>query len=245
MTNIKKFTIFGERCTGTNYLENLILKNFEVELTWKYGFKHFFGFLNDKLKDSDDTLFICITRNIHDWMNSLFINPHHLNDNVKLSIDNFCNNQIYSIPSSWICKGFYGHKWSVLGEDRNIYSEERYKNIFEMRHIKHKFLIDDLPKRVKNYIFIKYEDLVNNFDFVMNKIKNKGLKVIDKVTFPININKYKNEDTEYIPKKYSKISNDIILKNKKFNKHYENISNDIILKNKNFNNHYEKILNYL
>ena len=38
---IKKFTIYGERCSGTNYLENLILVNFDVNLTWEYGWKHF------------------------------------------------------------------------------------------------------------------------------------------------------------------------------------------------------------
>ena len=41
---IKNFTIFGERCSGTNYVQQLILKNFDTEITWKYGWKHFFGF---------------------------------------------------------------------------------------------------------------------------------------------------------------------------------------------------------
>jgi hypothetical protein len=30
---ITKFTIYGERCSGTNYLEELILINFDVTLT--------------------------------------------------------------------------------------------------------------------------------------------------------------------------------------------------------------------
>ena len=48
---IKKFTIYGERCSGTNYLQNLVNDNFEIELTWEYGWKHFFGFQDDKLKN--------------------------------------------------------------------------------------------------------------------------------------------------------------------------------------------------
>ena len=46
---ITKVTIYGERCSGTTYLENIITKNFNVEITWDYGWKHFFGF-NDLVK---------------------------------------------------------------------------------------------------------------------------------------------------------------------------------------------------
>ena len=41
---LKKVTIYGERCSGTNYLENLLLLNFDIEIVWDYGSKHFFGF---------------------------------------------------------------------------------------------------------------------------------------------------------------------------------------------------------
>ena len=57
---ITKFTIFGPRCSGTTYLENCITKNFDITLTWEYGWKHFFGFNN--LDNSQDTLFIGIIR---------------------------------------------------------------------------------------------------------------------------------------------------------------------------------------
>lgn len=38
---IKKVTIYGERCSGTNYLEELLTENFDVTLVWDYGWKHF------------------------------------------------------------------------------------------------------------------------------------------------------------------------------------------------------------
>ena len=60
--SIPRYTIYGERCSGTNYLQDVIERNFDVELTWEYGFKHFFGFQEEQLKKSDDTLFICIIR---------------------------------------------------------------------------------------------------------------------------------------------------------------------------------------
>ena len=47
---VKYFTIYGERCSGTNFIERAIVKNFEIELTWKYDYKHFFGFHEFKEK---------------------------------------------------------------------------------------------------------------------------------------------------------------------------------------------------
>ena len=68
---LRKYTIYGERCSGTNYLENIMDLNFDVEITWEFGWKHFFGFHDEVLRNhSDDTLFICIIRDPVDWFNS-------------------------------------------------------------------------------------------------------------------------------------------------------------------------------
>lgn len=79
--NIEKVQIFGERCSGTNYLQNLLLKNFDVSVTWECGFKHFFGFDEDKYNDK--ILFICIVRNPVDWINILYIKKWHLPNDLK------------------------------------------------------------------------------------------------------------------------------------------------------------------
>ena len=55
---IENYTIYGERCSGTNFLVRLMEQNFDnYKVTWDYGNKHFFGFHEDKLKESDNTLF--------------------------------------------------------------------------------------------------------------------------------------------------------------------------------------------
>ena len=100
---IKKFTIYGERCSGTNYLKNLILANFDVNLTWEYGWKHFFGFNEIESKDTNDVLFICIVRNLPDWINSFFREKHHMqikykkNMSNKEKLDEFLNKEFFSI----------------------------------------------------------------------------------------------------------------------------------------------------
>ena len=99
----------------------------------------------------------------------------------------FLNKEFYSIYDD-INDPRYN---TEIMEDRHIYTGERYKNVFELRHIKHKYLLEDLPNKVKNYIFIKYEDLINNFETTMNLIKNKGLSIKDNIEFPLNTNLYK------------------------------------------------------
>jgi hypothetical protein len=176
---ITKVTIYGERCSGTNYLEELIKLNFNITITWEYGWKHFFGF-ND-LKNSDETLFIGIVRNPYDWLNSFYREQHHLPSSFK-NIDTFLNGEFYSINNDK----------SEIMVDRNMYTKQRYKNIFDMRYSKIKFLKDKMPLLVKNYIFISYESLLTEFNSTMNKIKNKGL-IIKNINFPLNVDYYRKD----------------------------------------------------
>jgi len=215
---ITKFTIFGERCSGTNYLEKLIILNFDIDMTSEYGWKHFLGF--KELKNSDDILFICIVREISAWMNSFFRTPHHiplylnkyLNRRKPVQIDIFLNKEFWSAHNI----GRYNGGGSEIMEDRNIYTGQRYKNIFELRHTKLRYLIEDVPKKVKHYIFIKYEDLLFNFENTMNKIREKGLYIRSVTKFPENIKKETRPYRRAIP-------DTLILKNPRLNVYYEKI----------------------
>ena len=216
---LKNFTIYGERCSGTNYLENVIKLNFDARLTWKYGWKHFFGFQDDALKNSDDTLFICIVRNLPDWINSFFREKHHLpikykNISEKEKINEFLNKEFLSYDTNI-------HKTIKIEEDRNIYTGEYYKNIFELRHTKIKWMLEDLPMKVKNYIFIKYEDLNDDFENTLLKIKDKGLKVKENINFPKNTKVYKKTNRAFQRKKRNKLSTEFILSNPNFIPFYE------------------------
>jgi hypothetical protein len=64
------------------------------------------------LKNSDDTLFICIVRNLPDWINSFYRKRHHLPLNYKTNlseeekIDEFLNKEFYSVND-------YEHKYKT------------------------------------------------------------------------------------------------------------------------------------
>lgn len=205
----KFVTIYGERCSGTNYLEALLNTNYDVDVCWKYGMKHFFGF-ND-LTTSDDTLFIGIIRSPYDWINSFYRDKYHLPIINTSSIDSFLNNEFYSIFKN-------GRE---IMSDRNIYTKERYKNIFDMRHTKNKFLIEDMPVLVKNYLLITHESLLYDFTNTMNKITSKGLNIKSNIEFPLNIIHYKKQTRKpfVLNNKTNHISKEQVIH--KFNMHYE------------------------
>ena len=206
---LKKIVIYGERCSGTNYLEELLLLNFDVEIIITFGHKHFFGFEN--LTGNDDILFIGIVRNLVDWINSLYRNPYHLPSELTKDIESFLNNSFYSI---------YDDN-SEIWNDRNLETYERYKNIFESRHIKNKFLVEKMPTKVKNYCLITYDNLIENFVDVMNKIKDYHLPVKSNINFPLNTYNYKKNVNEVFYKKTNEIQNEVIIE--KANLFYEKI----------------------
>ena len=68
----------------------------------------------------------------------------------KEKIDEFLNKEFWSFNDN---NGNRDTTKEIL-EDRNIYTGERYKNIFELRHTKIKWMLEDLPKKSeKLYIY--------------------------------------------------------------------------------------------
>ena len=206
---LKYFTIYGERCSGTNFLMQSIRENFNIEYTTKYCWKHFFGHYQfENNEEENDTLFIGIIREPISWIDSFFKKKHHLPDENRSNIHSFLFNQFYSI---------YEDTYTEIKEDRNMITNERYKNIFELRKIKNNFLINEMKNRVKNYVLIRYEDLRDNYDVILNFLKNKfNLNKIGNGDKYIEILNYKGIPNKlYIPKNISINKNiiKIILKN--------------------------------
>jgi hypothetical protein len=187
---IEKIVIYGERCSGTNYLQELLGLNFiNIKITWEYGNKHFFGFYDyETIENMENILFLSIVREFGEWSNSLFRNPYYLSYTLRNDVNKFLNDVFFSFNDEF----YKGQTTLEIMEDRHIETKERYKNIFELRDTKLKFLVDDLPKKVKNCILIRYEDLVNDFENTMNKIQNCGLEIKDGIQYPLNTDNYKN-----------------------------------------------------
>tara|TARA_B110000285_G_scaffold98421_1_gene112266 strand:- start:358 stop:1071 length:714 start_codon:yes stop_codon:yes gene_type:complete len=230
---VNNFTIYGERCSGTSYLEGIITKNFNAKITWDFGWKHFFGFDDLSTPKAQDTLFIAIVRDPVDWLNSLYKNPYHLPEhltpkplvgNLQTRINIHNNNAFHFLNDTF---------WSIHHDstaenikDRNIFTKQRYKNIFEMRHTKLKFLIETMPTKVNHYILVRHEDLLNNFEETMLRIKTAGdFQTNDGIDFPQNTNKYKGQKNKIFdknaPKKPLFIPKHKILNHPNFVQKYE------------------------
>ena len=214
---ISKVKIYGERCSGTNYLEILISKNFKVQIINQYGFKHFFGFHN--LKNTNDTLFICIIRDYYSWINSFYEKKWHLSPSQRLNKYNFLHTEHWSYFDD---KRFHGENYGKeIIEDRNIFTKKRYKNLLELRYTKIKWMRETLPTLVKNTICIRYEDLLQNFEYIMINLYLRGLPLLSPSTFPENHTEYKHSKRKYNPKKYYRIKKEEIENHTFFEKNIE------------------------
>ena len=191
---ITHFTIFGERCSGTNFLESAILENFKINVTYKFGLKHWFGSNNFNLKDidSDNVLFLGIVREPISWIDSFYKKKHHVPLENRNNLHAFLNNEWYST---------YENK-ELMG-DRNYKTKNRYKNIFELRKMKNDYLTQIMKTKVKHYLLIRYEDLNNHFENMMNFLEKK-FQLKRKQKDWIKINNYKGQKNKlYIQKPIS------------------------------------------
>ena len=81
---IKYFTIYGERCSGTNFLLHAIEENFNLTFSNDYSWKHFFGHYSfEKNEKEDETLFIGIIRHPIEWLDSFHKKMHHVPKKIK------------------------------------------------------------------------------------------------------------------------------------------------------------------
>ena len=208
---IDYFCIFGERCSGTNFLEQSLLENFHIIKHPYQVNKHFFG--HKDLPEEDNILFIGIVRHPYTWINSIYKYPYHIDKSIRFNKNLFINSEIFSMEGN-----------NEILQDRNIFTKERYKNIFELRKVKLEFLHDKLPLIAKNYILIKYEDLRDDYENTLNFIKNE-FNLLTKNTYPKKITTYFGRgklvrdkfkiDTDYIYRKEE------ILLHPNFDKTYE------------------------
>jgi hypothetical protein len=188
---IKNFTIFGERCSGTNFLKEAIIENFNLNFTNKYCWKHFFGHCKLEYIKDDDTLFLGIIRDPIEWIDSIYKKMHHIPLKNRLNIKSFLFNEFYSV---------YEDSQTEIMEDRNFLTNERYKNIFQLRYIKNNYLTTNMPILVKNYLLIRYEDLRDKYDIVLTFLEKK-FNLKRKFTIFKRIESYKGYNKQVFIKK--------------------------------------------
>lgn len=183
---VDKFTIYGERHSGTNFLEQCIQDRFGLELTYFFGFKHFFGWTKPEIisyhKLSLHTLFIGIVRDPYDWIMSFYKIPYHVPKKNRKTINDFLSNEWLSISPTTSSELLY---------DRSFVTKQRYKNIFDMRTTKYKYLAEIMPVIAPNYVLFSYDTFLKNHENYLNILQNRFyLKKVGEAPKPIIKNSY-------------------------------------------------------
>lgn len=164
---IDKFVLYGERHSGTNFLEQCFKQRFGLERTEYYGNKHFFGWTKPEIityhKSSLHILYVGIVRNPYDWIMAMINLPHHIHRNRLLDIPHFLTSEWYSTDY---------HDQEIL-HDRSFITNQRYKNIFDMRTTKYKYLSEIMPIIAHNYVLLSYDTWLKNYENYINIISNR------------------------------------------------------------------------
>lgn len=146
-----RIAILAERCSGSNFVENLILSNFENLKPDRSIHKHFPPWMwKDRKRDA--ILYIVIFRNPYDWLRSLHRIPHHAARSLcKIPFEQF-------IRSQWSLNA-QDPVIMKLGDptaDRQPFTGLPFKNVIELRTEKIKTMLQ-IRNRVENIYYINYE----------------------------------------------------------------------------------------
>ena len=204
-SKITQFTIFGERCSGTNHLQHVMEKNFDLPLVWEFGWKHFFcaekGKQRGQLHGSGwengsdkNTLFLCIVRNPTAWVNSLYRDSHHMTGLTQKHRDQSSPVRINEFLTKAI--EFEGRP-EIHGP-----SGMQYSSVMRMRSEKIHYMLYNVAKKVNHCIMIRHEDMLSDFSGQMNRIRAMIPDRVKKgISFPLNHTGYRwnnKDDGSYL-----------------------------------------------
>ena len=144
---MKFIKIYGERNSGTIYLEWLVKKNLNTEIleTYDLGWKHRLAPTEDEIseKTKKDVLFLCLVKNPYSWLLSMHKRPYFHESLRKLSFSDFIK-----------------------------YSYGDYRNPIIMWNLKNQSYLD-LSNFVENHKIVRYEDVLKDPATTINSLADK------------------------------------------------------------------------
>lgn len=172
MTSIRNINIFGERCSGTNYLEQLIKSNLEtIQLSSAYGYKHFFP--QKEITGLKKDIFIIIYRDPFNWLRSFYRNPWHVAPELQnMPFSDFIRNEWKCVwdKHSGKSEGDELYGTEMLFE-RDPATGERFGNILKMRSAK-VAAFETIREKTPYTYYMKYEDLNSDPEHHVRCISN-------------------------------------------------------------------------
>lgn len=200
---ISQFTIFGERCSGTNHAAAWIQGNLGLEYRKDFGWKH--GMMSlAELKKAEHVLCVLVVRNLPDWLRSLHLKPHHMSPKMRgLRFHEFIKRRVDSVldHAMGVSPRDPGFGKAIASEQHN---GKTFANVIRMRRHKHRGWLKDMEK-LPHAVVLRHEDLVENPRQVLRQLERIcDLPAREDV---VPVARYKGQDTasEYKPKRYAGI----------------------------------------
>ncbi len=150
--------MLGERCSGTNYVAQLLRRNaFWLRLTDQHGWKH--GFCEEVGGPASDTLFVLVVRDPFDWATSLWRTPWHAAQPLRdAAFSEF-------VRMEWECE--WGRDMELAANDPRVGTEmvherdpltgRRFLDVLALRAAKLRSCLA-LASRVQRFSVVRYED---------------------------------------------------------------------------------------
>ena len=174
------FQVIGERCSGTNYLQQLILANTGLTVTniagWKHGFPVFAAL-------PDTVVLIVIVRNAASWARGMFIKPWHASpEMLDLDYDSFIRhrwNSYVDHSNNFDLPPGDDRVGKPLQYDRHPLTGVVFENIFQLRRAKleaHRGILSrDVNSTITTHerLLRDPEGFINQFAEVFSLSKNK------------------------------------------------------------------------
>lgn len=195
---IARFQVYGERCSGTNFLIRLMERNVtSAAFTEAFGFKHWF--VPEALALPDDTLGLVIAREPREWLQSLHEKAwHHPPEVAALPFSDY-------VRREWVC--LWDDHWLGVGPDDPLWMTEmmherhpgtgaRVRDALEMRRLKAESFAA-LGDRSPAFAALRYEDLKRDPEGFLRALGAWG---IERGPYEA-IRTYKGDgDRPYVPK---------------------------------------------
>lgn len=174
---IRRVAVSGERDSGALFVRDMILSLFDVSLAFQYGAElHHFGgakfFGNiSRITEDDDVLFLGVVREPLDWILSIAKNEAALGHLGNLGGKQWEN----VLFSDWRPGGVAQYNYREERMVQWLQENRLCGSLFELRSSEGLILSEDIPKAVKHYALIRYEDLVSEAGAgsVMQKLQGR------------------------------------------------------------------------
>lgn len=168
------FQIFGERCSGTNFLEELLPLNFALSSFRNYGWKH--GFPNMSAI-APDSLIVAVFREPLSWLTSMYRKPWHTTEELqKAAFSKFIRMEWKSV----VDKRNYFRRYEADGRgedcvgqllqlDRHPVTGAAFKNILRLRSSKAAGHLG-FRRRECNCVLVRYEMAASRTEDLLDAI---------------------------------------------------------------------------